>query len=95
LDHREGTNALDAAFLAYSGISVLRQQIKPDHRVHGVVEGKHWQPNGTHFKLGLLLPLIEFLFSDSGLCENDLAGTSTNLLRGEDTRWTCEELSPV
>lgn len=43
---REGTNALDAAFLAYSGISVLRQQIKPDHRVHGTVEGKNWQPNG-------------------------------------------------
>lgn len=41
----EGTNALDAAFLAYSGISALRQQIKPDHRVHGVVEGKNWQPN--------------------------------------------------
>jgi hypothetical protein len=44
--NREGTNALDAAFLAYSGISALRQQIKPDYRVHGVVEGKNWQPNG-------------------------------------------------
>jgi metal-dependent amidase/aminoacylase/carboxypeptidase family protein len=41
----EGTNALDAAFLAYSGISVLRQQIKPDHRIHGVVEGRNWQAN--------------------------------------------------
>ncbi|PPQ64776.1 hypothetical protein CVT24_007862 [Panaeolus cyanescens] len=41
----EGTNALDAAFLAYSSVSVLRQQIKPDHRVHGVVEGKDWQAN--------------------------------------------------
>ncbi|KAF9525316.1 hypothetical protein CPB83DRAFT_859614 [Crepidotus variabilis] len=41
----EGTNALDAAFLAYSSISMLRQQIKPDHRVHGVIEGKHWQAN--------------------------------------------------
>ncbi|KAL4078670.1 hypothetical protein V8B97DRAFT_1865111 [Scleroderma yunnanense] len=35
----DGTNALDAAFLAYSSISVLRQQIKPDHRVHGVIQG--------------------------------------------------------
>ncbi|KAJ8588285.1 amidohydrolase [Rhizopogon salebrosus TDB-379] len=35
----EGTNALDAAFLAYSSVSVLRQQIKPDHRVHGVIQG--------------------------------------------------------
>ncbi|KAF8966342.1 hypothetical protein BDZ97DRAFT_1917719 [Flammula alnicola] len=32
----EGTNALDAAFIAYSGISMMRQQMKPDHRVHGV-----------------------------------------------------------
>jgi hypothetical protein len=43
---REGTNALDAAFLAYANVSVLRQQIKPDHRVHGIVEGKDWSPNG-------------------------------------------------
>ncbi|KAJ8079541.1 hypothetical protein PM082_011128 [Marasmius tenuissimus] len=41
----EGTNALDAAFLAYSSISVLRQQMKPDHRVHGVIQGKDWSPN--------------------------------------------------
>ncbi|KAF7430890.1 hypothetical protein PC9H_006605 [Pleurotus ostreatus] len=42
----EGTNALDAAFLAYSGISVLRQQIKPDHRVHGIIgPGKDWAVN--------------------------------------------------
>lgn len=43
----EGINALDAAFLAYSSISVLRQQIKPDHRVHGIIEGKNWTPNGN------------------------------------------------
>lgn len=41
----EGTNALDAAFLAYSGISLLRQQMKPDHRIHGIVQGKDWSPN--------------------------------------------------
>ncbi|KAG8854571.1 hypothetical protein FRB96_007441 [Tulasnella sp. 330] len=41
----EGKNALDAAFLAYSAISVLRQQIKPTHRVHGVVEGRNWASN--------------------------------------------------
>ncbi|TFK45850.1 hypothetical protein OE88DRAFT_1715241 [Heliocybe sulcata] len=33
----EGVNALDAAFLAYSNVAVLRQQIKPTHRVHGVI----------------------------------------------------------
>lgn len=41
----EGHNALDAAFLAYSGVSVLRQQMKPSCRVHGVVSGKDWEPN--------------------------------------------------
>ncbi|CAG7847005.1 Peptidase M20 domain-containing protein 2 AltName: Full=Aminoacylase-1-like protein 2 [Serendipita indica DSM 11827] len=41
----EGQNALDAAFLAYSSVSVLRQQIKPTHRVHGIVEGRDWAPN--------------------------------------------------
>ncbi|CDO72031.1 hypothetical protein BN946_scf184943.g66 [Trametes cinnabarina] len=43
----EGQNALDAAFVAYAGISALRQQIKPDQRVHGIVVGKDWAPNGT------------------------------------------------
>ncbi|KAI0079408.1 hypothetical protein K474DRAFT_1592196 [Panus rudis PR-1116 ss-1] len=41
----EAQNALDAAFLAYSSISVLRQQIKPTHRVHGIVSGQNWEPN--------------------------------------------------
>lgn len=41
----EGQNALDAAFLAYSAVSVLRQQIRPDHRVHGIIEGRNWAPN--------------------------------------------------
>ncbi|KAF8306775.1 hypothetical protein DL93DRAFT_2172001 [Clavulina sp. PMI_390] len=41
----EAKNALDAAVLAYSSISVLRQQIKPDHRTHGIIEGKDWAPN--------------------------------------------------
>ncbi|OCH85932.1 amidohydrolase [Obba rivulosa] len=41
----EGRNALDAAFLAYSGVSVLRQQILPTHRVHGIVTGRDWAPN--------------------------------------------------
>ena len=43
----EAQNALDAAFVAYSAISVLRQQIKPDHRVHGIVVGREWTPNGA------------------------------------------------
>jgi len=41
----EGTNAQDAAFLAYANVSVLRQQMKPDHRVHGVIQGTDWVAN--------------------------------------------------
>ena len=43
----EGQNALDAAFLAYSSVSVLRQQIHPSHRVHGIVEGRNWAANSS------------------------------------------------
>ncbi|KIY53350.1 hypothetical protein FISHEDRAFT_63374 [Fistulina hepatica ATCC 64428] len=41
----EGVNALDASFIAYSAISALRQQMKPTHRVHGIVSGRDWSPN--------------------------------------------------
>lgn len=41
----EGTNALDAAFLAYSSVSLLRQQMKPEQRIHGIIQGKDWSPN--------------------------------------------------
>jgi len=41
----EGQNALDAAVLAYNAVAVLRQQIKTDHRVHGIIEGKDWAAN--------------------------------------------------
>lgn len=41
----EGINALDAAVLAYSNISALRQQIRPTERVHGIIQGKDWAPN--------------------------------------------------
>jgi amidohydrolase len=33
----DGINALDAAVLAYNGISVLRQQILPTQRIHGII----------------------------------------------------------
>ena len=41
----EGVNALDAAVMAYSSISVLRQQMKPDHSVHGVITNGGAKPN--------------------------------------------------
>ena len=47
----EGQNALDAAVLAYNNVALLRQQIRPDCRVHGIIEGRNWVPNSkiTHF----------------------------------------------
>ena len=41
----EGLNALDAAIMAYNSISVLRQQMKPDWRVHGVITNGGAKPN--------------------------------------------------
>ncbi|XP_056422065.1 xaa-Arg dipeptidase [Hyla sarda] len=41
----EGINALDAAILAYNNISVLRQQMKPSWRVHGVIKNGGVKPN--------------------------------------------------
>lgn len=34
----EGVNALDAAVLAYNNLSALRQQLKPEWRLHGKEE---------------------------------------------------------
>ncbi|THV08023.1 hypothetical protein K435DRAFT_709295 [Dendrothele bispora CBS 962.96] len=41
----EGINALDAAVLAYTNIGALRQQLKPNVRVHGIFEGRDWATN--------------------------------------------------
>ncbi len=37
-DPWEGINALDAAVAAYNNISMMRQQIRTDERIHGVIE---------------------------------------------------------
>lgn len=36
----DGVNALDAAVLAYNNVSVLRQQLKPEWRLHGEEQTK-------------------------------------------------------
>ena len=41
----EGVNALDAAVSAYNGISMLRQQMKPSWRVHGIFTNGGAKPN--------------------------------------------------
>lgn len=41
----QGVNALDAVVLAYNAVSVLRQQIKPYERIHGVISNGGSRPN--------------------------------------------------
>ncbi|GAA6056103.1 hypothetical protein JCM3770_001969 [Rhodotorula araucariae] len=42
----EGVNALDAAVVAYSAVSVLRQQLPKDVVVHGIIAGsENWSSN--------------------------------------------------
>ncbi|KAI0272347.1 hypothetical protein BC834DRAFT_343931 [Gloeopeniophorella convolvens] len=41
----DGINALDAAFVAYASVAALRQQMRPEQRVHGIVSGRDWAPN--------------------------------------------------
>lgn len=41
----EGVNALDAAVLAYTNLSVLRQQMKPTWRAHGIIKNGGVKPN--------------------------------------------------
>ena len=41
----QGLNALDALVHAYNGISLLRQQMTPDSRVHGVITSGGEKPN--------------------------------------------------
>ncbi len=40
-----GLNALDAIVMAYNGISVMRQQMRPTDRVHGVITRGGLKPN--------------------------------------------------
>jgi hypothetical protein len=62
----EGVNALDAAFVAYAGISALRQQIRPEQRVHGVISGRDWTPNGS-FPFNFLIIIVRLLPLTSGI----------------------------
>eukprot|EP00118_Oscarella_pearsei_P016206 m.152986 g.152986 ORF g.152986 m.152986 type:complete len:396 (+) comp38610_c0_seq4:663-1850(+) len=41
----EGVNALDAAVAAYTGISMMRQQMKPTWRAHGIFSNGGAKPN--------------------------------------------------
>lgn len=41
----EGVNALDAAVMAYTSMSMMRQQMKPTWRVHGIITNGGAKPN--------------------------------------------------
>jgi amidohydrolase len=43
----DGVNALDAVCLSYNAISMLRQQIRPHERIHGVIRAGGTRPNVT------------------------------------------------
>ncbi|XP_054838464.1 xaa-Arg dipeptidase-like [Eublepharis macularius] len=61
----EGINALDAAVLAYNNLSVLRQQMKPAWRVHGIIkrggEIPNIIPSCTELAFFLRTPLLKDL----------------------------------
>lgn len=60
----DGVNALDAAFVAYAGISALRQQIRPEQRVHGVISGRDWTPNGSYLAFPHIKIKIKGVYAD-------------------------------
>lgn len=41
----DGVNALDAVLLFYAGINALRQHVRPDVRIHGIIEDGGQAPN--------------------------------------------------
>ncbi|XP_047467697.1 peptidase M20 domain-containing protein 2-like [Mugil cephalus] len=61
----EGVNALDAAVLAYNNLSVLRQQLKPEWRLHGIIKHGGVKPNiipaYTELEFYLRTPLLKDL----------------------------------
>lgn len=55
----EGVNALDAAVLAYNNIAVMRQQIQPESRVHGIILGsQEWTCNVIPAHSGLQCKIL-------------------------------------
>jgi amidohydrolase len=63
-----GVNALDAVVLAYTGISTLRQQVRSDARIHGIITHGGQAPNiipeyaaARFFVRALDLPYLEEL----------------------------------
>ncbi|XP_020644367.3 xaa-Arg dipeptidase isoform X1 [Pogona vitticeps] len=70
----EGVNALDAAVVAYNNLSVLRQQIKPNWRLHGIIKNGGERPNiipsYTELEFYLRTPLLKELHILTEKAEN-------------------------
>ncbi|RVE57294.1 hypothetical protein OJAV_G00214890, partial [Oryzias javanicus] len=61
----EGVNALDAAVLAYNNLSALRQQLKPEWKLHGIIKNGGVKPKiipaYTELEFYLRTPLLRDL----------------------------------
>jgi hypothetical protein len=68
-------NALDAAFVAYSAISALRQQTPQGTKIHGIITGsEEWSPNGEECLRNLGL----------GCAETDRQPSNSHSVQGAD-----------
>jgi hypothetical protein len=52
--------------------------MKPDHRVHGIVEGKDWAPNSTPLLRLSAVPRVDKLSSHPRLRKNEMVYPSPN-----------------
>lgn len=71
----EGVNALDAAVITYTNMGLLRQQISPTHRLHGIIQGsEHWVcnviPASSRLLIGARAPTIAEVEVLKGRVEN-------------------------
>ncbi|XP_035529195.1 peptidase M20 domain-containing protein 2-like [Morone saxatilis] len=61
----EGVNALDAAVLSYNNLSALRQQLRPEWRLHGIIKHGGVKPNiipaYTELEFYMRTPLVKDL----------------------------------
>ncbi len=58
----DGVNALDAAVAGYAAVSALRQQMRPDERIHGIITDGGLRPNiipaHTRLEYGVRAPTL-------------------------------------
>ena len=97
-----GVNALDAVRLAFAGIDALRQQVRPDVRIHGIVTHGGDAPNVIPERAGLrlvarsadgaylleeLAPRIERLFEGAAMMTGARAEVTPAPIRYREMRF--------